>query len=144
MAGTMVRYSKETDMLIFNLTALSNVRIRKMIWARCKSFGKVKGVSIHRRSAVNPRAYALVDMASVAEVKRVIKGVGDALLGGSALIELAQDAPFAGASLAAAPVRRPSVPAEARAEREARIAIRSWLDTSARYFRDGWRVQSSM
>lgn len=130
-------------MLIFNLTALSNVQIRKMIWARCKSFGKVKAVSIHRRSAVNPRAYALVDMASVAEVKRVIKGVGDALLGGAALIELAQDAPFAGASVAAS-ARRPSVPAEARAEREAKRAIRSWLDTSARYFREGWCVQSSL
>jgi hypothetical protein len=81
-------------MLIFNLTALSNLQIRKMIWARCQAFGRVKGVSIHRRSSVNPRAYALVDMGSVTEVKRVIRAVGDSLLGGSALIELTQDAPF--------------------------------------------------
>jgi hypothetical protein len=130
-------------MLIFDLAALTNVQIRKMIWARCKAFGRVKAVSIHRRSAVNPRAYALVDMASVAEVKRVIKRVGDALLGGSALIELTQDAPFAGAGVAA-PARTPRLADEMRAEREARVAIRSWLDTSARYFREGWRVQPSM
>lgn len=130
-------------MLIFNLTTLTNAQIRKMIWARCEAFGRVEAVSIHRRSAVDPRAYALVDMASVAEVKRVIKRVGDALLGGSALIELAHDAPFAGAGVAA-PTRTPRLADEMRAEREAQVAIRSWLDTSARYFREGWRVQPSM
>jgi hypothetical protein len=125
-------------MLILNLAALSNTRIRRMIRARCKPFGRVEGVSIHRRSRLDPGAFALVDMASVTEVKRVIKGIGDALLGGSALIRLSQDSPLAGDAVAV-----PVLSNEARAEREARIAIRSWLDTSARYFREGWRVQPS-
>jgi hypothetical protein len=130
-------------MLIFNLTALSNLQIRKMIWARCQAFGRVKGVSIHRRSSVNPRAYALVDMGSVTEVKRVIRAVGDSLLGGSALIELTQDAPFADASIVA-PATNPRMSSEARAELAAQVAIRSWLDTSARYVRLGMRVQPSL
>jgi hypothetical protein len=129
-------------LLKFNLTALTNVQIRKMIWARCNAFGRVKAVSIHRRCRVNARAYALVDMASVTEVKRVIKTVGGALLGASALIELAQVAPSAGNPVAA-PAGTAFPPDEARAERDAKAAIRSWLDTSARYFRAGWRVQPS-
>jgi CO/xanthine dehydrogenase FAD-binding subunit len=130
-------------MLILNLTALSNLQIRKMIWARCQAFGRVKGVSIHRRSAVNPRAYALVDMGSVAEAKRVIRAVGESLLGGSALIELTQDAPSADASMIA-PAATPRMSSEARAELAAQAAIRSWLDTSARYVRQGMRVQPSL
>lgn len=129
-------------MLIFNLSALTNTEIRKMIRARCQAFGRVTAVSIHRRAAVNARAYALVDMASVTEVKRVMKSVGGALLGASALIELAQVASPAG-NRAAAPAGTPLPPDVARAEREAKAAIRSWLDTSARYFRQGWRVQPS-
>jgi len=81
-----------TTMLLFNLTALSDAQIHKMIWARCKAFGHVEGVSIHRRPTARPGAFALVDMASAAEVRKVIKGVGDVLFGGSALIELSQDA----------------------------------------------------
>jgi len=79
-------------MLLFNLTALSDAQIHKMIWARCKTFGRVEGVSIHRRPTARPGAFALVEMASAAEVRKVIKGVGDVLFGGSALIELSQDA----------------------------------------------------
>ena len=131
-------------MLIFNLAALKNAQIRRMIRARCKRFGHVTGVSIHRRSALNPGAFALVDMSSVAEVKKVIRGIGDALLGGSALIRLSQDAPFADDGVAV-PAGEPHMymPDVARAEREAKAAIQSWLDTSARYFREGWRVQPS-
>ena len=81
-----------TTMLLFNLTALSDAQIHKMIWARCKAFGRVEGVSIHRRSTARPGAFALVDMASAAEVRKVIKGIGDVLFGGSALIELSQNA----------------------------------------------------
>jgi hypothetical protein len=81
-----------TTMLLFNLTALSDAQIHKMIWARCKAFGRVEGVSIHRRPTARPGAFALVDMASAAEVRKVIKGIGDVLFGGSALIELSQDA----------------------------------------------------
>jgi len=81
-----------TTMLLFNLTALSDAQIHKMIWARCKAFGHVEGVSIHRRSTIRPGAFALVDMASAAEVRKVIKGIGDVLFGGSALIELSQNA----------------------------------------------------
>ena len=79
-------------MLLFNLTALSDAQIHKMIWDRCTPFGRVEGVSIHRRSTVRPGAFALVDMASAAEVRKVIKGIGDVLFGGSALIELSQNA----------------------------------------------------
>ena len=129
-------------MLILNLAALSNAQVRRMIRARCKAFGNVLGVSVHRRSTLSPGAFALVDMASVDEVKKVIKGLGDALLGGSALIQLAQDAPFAG-DCVAVPARAPRRFDEARAKREAKAAIRGWLDTSARYFREGWCVQSS-
>src|SRR5258708_27804766 len=81
-----------TTMLLFNLTALSDAQIHKTIWARCKAFGRVEGVSIHRRSTARPGAFALVDMASAAEVRKVIKGIGDVLFGGSALIQLSQNA----------------------------------------------------
>jgi hypothetical protein len=95
-----------TTMLLFNLTALSDAQIHKMIWARCKAFGRVEGVSIHRRPTARPGAFALVDMASAAEVRKVIKGIGDVLFGGSALIELSQDA-LSGAEGAVVPLGGP-------------------------------------
>ncbi len=119
-------------MLLFNLTALTDAQIHKMIWARCKTFGHVEGVSIHRRSTVRPGAFALVDMASASEVKKVIKGIGDVLFGGSALIELSQDA-LSGADSVVVPLGGPYV----RAHDQSPTAIGSWLETSARYF-DGW------
>src|SRR6266852_556856 len=75
-----------TAMLLFNLTALSDAQIHKMIWARCKAFGRVEGVSIHRRSTARPGAFALVDMASSAEVRKVIKGIGDVLSGAEGVV----------------------------------------------------------
>ena len=105
-------------MLIFNLAALSNAQLHKMVRARCKAYGRVLGVSIHRRSTLRPGAFALVDMSSVAEVKRVIKGIGDAVCGASALIRISQDAPSAETALAA--------PQSAQ-------FVDSWLDASARY-----------
>lgn len=95
-------------MLLFNLTALSDAQIHKMIWARCNAFGQVEGVSIHRRSTVRPGAFALVEMATAAEVKKVIKGIGDVLFGGSALIELSQDA-MSGADSLVVPLGGPYV-----------------------------------
>jgi len=124
-------------MLLFNLTGLSNAQIHKMIWARCKAFGRVKGVSIHRRSTVRPGAFALVEMASAVEVKKVIKGIGDVLFGGSALIELSQDA-LPGADSVVVPLGGPYVPRTARAHDKSQTAVRSWLETSARYFGGGW------
>lgn len=106
-------------MLLFNLTALSDAQIHKMIWARCKAFGRVEGVSIHRRSTVRPGAFALVDMASAAEVKKVIKGIGDVMFGGSALIELSQDALF-GADSLVVPLGGPYLP---RSGDEAPLAV---------------------
>ncbi len=116
-------------MLLFNLTALSDAQIHKMIWARCKAFGHVEGVSIHRRSTVRPGAFALVDMASATEVKKVIKGLGDVLFGGSALIELSQVA-LSGADGVVVPLGGPYV----RAHDQSPTAGSSWLETSARYF----------
>jgi hypothetical protein len=113
-------------MLLFNLTALSDAQIHKMIWARCKAFGCVEGVSIHRRSTVRPGAFALVDMANAAEVKKVIKGIGDVLFGGSALIELSQDA-LPGADGGVVPLGGPYVPRTARAHDKSRTVVRSWL-----------------
>jgi len=126
-------------MLLFNLTGLSNAQIHKMIWARCKVFGHVEGISIHRRSTVRPGAFALVDMASAAEVKKVIKGLGDVIFGGSALIELAQEA-LSGADSVVVPLGGPYVLIPARAHDKPQTAVRSWLETSARHFRGGWRA----
>jgi len=120
-------------MLLFNLTALSDAQIHKMIWDRCTPFGRVEGVSIHRRSTVRPGAFALVDMASAAEVKKVIKGIGDVLFGGSALIELSQNA-LSAADSVVVPCGGPYVPSAARADDESQTVVRSWLDTSAEYF----------
>jgi len=124
-------------MLLFNLTGLTDAQIHKMIWARCKAFGRVEGVAIHRRSTVRPGAFALVDMASAAEVKKVIKGIGDVLFGGSALIELSQDA-LSGADSLVVPLGGPYVLIPARAHDRSPTAVRSWLHTSARYFGDSW------
>jgi hypothetical protein len=124
-----------TTMLLFNLTALSDAQIHKMIWDRCKPFGRVEGVSIHRRSTVRPGAFALVDMASAAEVKKVIKGIGDVLFGGSALIELSQNA-LSGADSVVVPCGGPYVPRAARADTKLQTVVHSWLDTSAEYFSD--------
>ena len=124
-------------MLLFNLTALSDAQIHKMIWARCKTFGRVKGVYIHRRSTVRPGAFALVDMASAAQVKKVIKGIGDVLFGKSALIQLSQDA-LSGNKSIIVPLGGPYVPRIARARDKSRTVVRSWLETSAEYFREGW------
>jgi hypothetical protein len=129
-------------MLIMNLAGLTNAQVRRMIRARCRRFGRVLGVSIHRRATARPGAFALVDMASVAEVKKVISGIGDVLFGGSALIQLSQHSWFAGAAVVA-PAGGPYIPEMARAEAQAKAAIRSWLDTSARYLKQGWRVQSA-
>lgn len=129
-------------MLLFNLTGLSDAQIHKMIWARCKAFGHVEGVSIHRRSTVRPGAFALVDMASAAEVKKVIKGLGDVLFGGSALIELSQVA-LSGADGVVAPFGGPYVLRTARAHDESPTAVGSWLETSARYLGDGWRATAA-
>ena len=123
-------------MLLFNLTALSDAQIHKMIWDRCKAFGRVEGVSIHRRSTVRPGAFALVDMASVTEVKKVIKGIGDVLFGDSALIELSQNAP-SGADGVVVPCGGPYVSSAAHADDKTQTAVRSWLETSAEYFSDG-------
>jgi len=124
-------------MLLFNLAALSDAQVHKMIWARCKAFGQVKGVYIHRRSTVRPGAFALVDMASAAEVKKVIKGIGDVLFGSSALIQLSQDA-LSGDEGIVAPFGGPYVPKTAVAQDKSRTVVRSWLETSAEYFREGW------
>ena len=124
-------------MLLFNLTGISNAQLHKMIWARCKAFGRVKGVAIHRRSTIRPGAFALVDMASAAEVKKVIKGLGDVLFGGSALIELSQNA-LSGADSVVVPLGGPYVPRTARARDRSRPVVRSWVETSAEHFREGW------
>jgi hypothetical protein len=124
-------------MLLFNLTGLSDAQIHKMIWARCRAFGHVEGVSVHRRSTVRPGAFALVDMASAAEVKKVIKGIGDVLFGGSALIELSQVA-LSGADGVVVPLGGPYVLRTARAHDKSQTVVRSWLETSARYLGDGW------
>jgi hypothetical protein len=129
-------------MLLFNLTALSDAQLHKMIWARCKAFGHVEDVSIHRRSTVRPGAFALVNMASAAEVKKVIKSIGDVLFGGSALIELSQDA-LSGADSVVVPLGGPYVLIPARAHDKPQTAVRSWLETSARYFGDGWRATTT-
>ena len=129
-------------MLLFNLTALSDAQIHKMIWARCKAFGCVEGVSIHRRSTVRPGAFALVDMASAAEVRKVIKGIGDVLFGGSALIELSQDV-LSGGDGVVVPCGGPYVPSTARARDKSQTVVRSWLETSAEYFSDGSRAAAT-
>jgi hypothetical protein len=121
-------------MLLFNLTALSDAQIHKMIWARCKAFGHVKGVYIHRRSTVRPGAFALVEMASAAEVKKVIRAIGDVLFGRSALIQLSQEA-LSGWDGIVVPFGGPYVPRTARAHDKSRTVVRSWLETSAEYFR---------
>jgi hypothetical protein len=131
-----------TAMLLFNLTALSDAQIHKMIWARCKAFGHVEGVSIHRRSTVRPGAFALVDMASALEVKKVIKGLGDVLFGGSALIELSQVA-LSGADGVVVPLGGPYVLRTARAHDESQTAVRSWLETSAQDFGGGWSAAAT-
>ena len=87
-------------MLLFNLTALSDAQIHKMIWARCKAFGRVEGVSIHRRSTTRPGAFALVDMAPPGQ--EVIKGIGDDV---SSVI--GADTTLAGRSARRRPRRRP-------------------------------------
>ena len=122
-------------MLLFNLSELSNAQIHKKIWARCQAFGRVEEVSIHRRSTVRPGAFALVTMASAAEVRKVIKGIGDVLFGGSALIELSQDA-LSGADSVVVPLGGPYVPRAALSEDKSQTTVRSWLDTSAEYFSD--------
>jgi hypothetical protein len=127
-------------MLIFNLAGLSNAQIRERVWARCKRFGRVHEVSIHKGSTVHPGVFALVDMASVAEVKKVIKGIGDALFGTSALIYLSQDLPFADEG-AVALSRVPHPPRAAAVEEQ--TVVRAWLDTSARYFREGAAVPAA-
>src|SRR5260370_16639168 len=88
-----------TTMLLFNLTALSDAQIHKMIWARCKAFGRVEGVSIHRRPTARPGAFALVDMASPAGVRKGIKAIRDGLFGGSPPTHLSQPPPSAPAAL---------------------------------------------
>ena len=123
-------------MLLFNLTALSNAQIHKMIWARCQAFGRVEAVHINRRSTVRPGAFALVDMASAAEVKKVIKGLGDVLFGGSALIELSQDA-LSSEDNVVVRLGGPYVPRTARAHDKLQTVVRSWLETSAEYFSAG-------
>lgn len=123
-------------MLLFNLSELSNAQIHKKIWARCQAFGRVEEVSIHRRSTVRPGAFALVTMASAAEVRKVIKGIGDVLFGGLALIELSQDA-LSGEDNVVVPLGGPYVPRAARAHDKLKTVVRAWLETSAEYLSDG-------
>jgi len=67
----------------------------------------------------------------------VIKGLGDVLFGGSALIELSQNA-LSGADSVVVPLGGPYVPRSARARGKSQPVVRSWLETSAEYFREGW------
>jgi hypothetical protein len=129
-------------MLLFNLTGLSDAQIHKMIWARCKAYGSVKSVSIHRRSTLRPGAFALVGMSGAAEVDKVIKGIGDVLFGGAALIQLSQDA-LSGEDGIVVPCGGPYVPARSEAHGASEAFIRTLLDTSAGYFRDGWRTPTT-
>jgi hypothetical protein len=126
-------------MLLFNLTALSDAQIHRMIWARCLAFGRVEDVSIHRRSTVRPGAFALVDMATAPEVKKVIKGIGDVLFGGSALIQLSQDT-LPGDASVVVPLGGPYVLRTARAHDKLQTVVRSWLETSAEYFSEASRA----
>lgn len=80
-------------MLTLNLAGLSNSQLRTLIWSRCKFFGQVEDVAIHRRDSDRAGAYALVDMSCVAEVRRVLMGIGDMLCGQAALIRLSQVTP---------------------------------------------------
>lgn len=116
-------------MLILDLAALSNAQVRNMIWARCKSFGSVHAVSIHRDSATRPEPFALVDMASAGEVKAVIGGIGDEPFGGSALIRLSQDPPPADDRADARPHLQSEVPSAVADP----AIVRAWLQISGCY-----------
>jgi len=120
-------------MLIPNLAGLSDAQVRKLIWTRCKLLGRVRSVSIHRRMTSRTHAFALVDMSSVAEVKKVIRSIGDSLCGGAALIRLLQDVPSAQSTHVGMTDRRPRETAQVCAQSQRMIS--SWLAASAAYFR---------